>query len=263
MKPLQIADYLGHLGSAPIELASPRREASPFRPRSLPSLRDDGPRPPALNGEAKAKAADNPKEEMRLPRTPWDRKAVPLDPSAQQLQTAMEPARGGDIAERLAAAHARGREEGLAEGRAEAAERCAAELAAAEQKSMTERLDFQVNEYANLEAAIRSGLVKVEQDIGASVARILAPFIANRVVKQATDELCDNIARLCAGGSPGLIRIRGPESKLALLRGKIANLPAEVEFIDADGVEVVVAAGATRIATELRPWADLLASLDA
>ena len=37
MKPLSIADYLDHLGRAAGEKAPPRREGSPFRPRSLPS----------------------------------------------------------------------------------------------------------------------------------------------------------------------------------------------------------------------------------
>ena len=35
MKPLSIADYLDHFGGAPAD--QPRRESSPFRPRSLPS----------------------------------------------------------------------------------------------------------------------------------------------------------------------------------------------------------------------------------
>ena len=47
MKPLSIADYLDHLGRAAGEKAPPRRESSPFRPRSLPSPQ---------NGEAKSEA---------------------------------------------------------------------------------------------------------------------------------------------------------------------------------------------------------------
>ena len=56
--------------------------------------------------------------------------------------------------------------------------------------------------------------------------------------------------------------IRGPERVLAHLRERIADLPVEVEFVDDGGVEAVVEAGATQIVTELRPWAELLASLD-
>ena len=44
MKPLPIADYLEHLGRGPIEKAPPRREGSPFRPRTLASLPNGEPR---------------------------------------------------------------------------------------------------------------------------------------------------------------------------------------------------------------------------
>jgi hypothetical protein len=43
MKPLSIADYLDRLGGAASEQATPRRESSPFRPRSLPSPQNGGP----------------------------------------------------------------------------------------------------------------------------------------------------------------------------------------------------------------------------
>ncbi len=118
------------------------------------------------------------------------------------------------------------------------------------------------DEYAKLEAAIRAGFAEIGENVGAAVARILAPFLAKEVVKRATDELRKNIARLCAGGSPGLIKIRGPEQVLSRLRERIADLPAEVEYVEDNGVELVVEANATQIVTELRPWADLLASLD-
>ena len=53
MKPLSIADYLNDLGRAATEEARPRRESSPFRPRSLPSVRNGEPGPrPAFNALA-------------------------------------------------------------------------------------------------------------------------------------------------------------------------------------------------------------------
>ena len=82
-------------------------------------------------------------------------------------------------------------------------------------------------------------------------------FSRRQVVKRAADELARAIARLCAGGSPGLIKICGPERVLALLRERIADLPIEVEYVEDDGVETVVEANATRIVAELRPWAEL------
>ena len=60
-----------------------------------------------------------------------------------------------------------------------------------------------------------------------------------------------------------MIKIRGPERVLALLRQRIVDLPIEVDYVGGDGVETVVEANATRIVAELRPWAELLASFEA
>ena len=264
MKPLPIADYLQHIGRAPGEGASPPRGTSPFRPRSLPNPQSAEPRAlTAIDRVVKDNDGSKPQGEPRALRTPWNIKPVPLDPSARELLAARETAKAEDIALSLAQAHARGRAEGLAEARAEAEERRAADIAAAQERTLMERLEFELNEYAKLEETIRSGLTQVEANIGAAVTRILSPFLANQVVKRATDELCRNVARLCAGGSPGLITIRGPERLLALLRQRLADLPAKVDYVEDNNVEAIVEVDAARIATELRPWAELLASLDA
>jgi hypothetical protein len=164
---------------------------------------------------------------------------------------------------KLAEAYARGREQGVAEGRVEASDGHAIELAAAREQAETQRQEFLLNEYAELEGGIRSGLTQIEETIGAAVTRILAPFLSQAVVKRAVDELAKAIARLCAGGSPEMIRIRGPERELALLRQRIVDLPIEVEYVEDEGVDTVVEANATQIVAELRPWAELLASFEA
>jgi hypothetical protein len=265
MKPLPIANYLEHLGRGPIEKAATRRESSPFRPRTLASLPNKEPRSiPTFDRMARAAGAGDPQGEEPPQRAPLDRKPIPLDSTARQLQAAREAAKTEEMAARLAEAHARGREEGLAEGRAEALDRRTADLVAAEQQALMQRLEFQLNEYAKLEGVIRAGFTQIEENVGAAVTRILAPFLVKQVVKYVADELSKNIAQLCAGGSPGLLTIRGPERVLALLRERIADLPAEFDYVDDDkAVEAVVEVKATQIVTELRPWAELLASLDA
>jgi hypothetical protein len=258
MKPLSIADYLDHLGRGPAEKAPPRRESSPFRPRSLPGAQSGELRPgppvalanPAHASETLGK--DGPR------RTPWERKRLPLAGPSSAGGEAVKPE---DIAVRLAEAHARGREDGLAEGREEPQARHAAELAAVRQEAAAEQLAFEHNEYARLEGAIRSGLKQIEDNVGASVSRILAPFLERGVAKRATDELAAAIARLSAAGSTGLITIRGPERVLARLRERIADLPVEVAYVDDVGPEVFIEANATRITTALGPWSELLAPL--
>jgi hypothetical protein len=261
MKPLSIADYLDHLGRAAGEKA-PRRESSPFRPRSLPSPQNGEPSSrPIFERTAKAGGVGETQGGDAPPRAPWTPRPVPL--AARQSPPAEEAVRPEDISVKLAEAHARGREEGLALGRVEASDRHAAELAATREQAETQRQEFHINEYMEFEGAIRSGLRQIENNIGAAVTRILAPFLSEQVVKHAVDELSKAVARLCAGGSPGLIKIRGPERMLALLRDRIIGLPVEVEYVEDEGMEAVVEASATQIATELRPWAELLASVEA
>jgi hypothetical protein len=263
MKPVPIADYLDHIGRAPGEKPSLRREASPFRPRSLQSLQSIEQRPvPAFDREVRPVASIGASGEDRPHRPLWERKPAPVDTSARDALVARETAKAEEMAQRIAEAHARGREEGLAEGCAEAEEQRAAERAALREQALMERLEFQLNECAQLEASIRAGFAQVEESVGAAVARILGPFLMKEVVKYATDELYKNLARLVAGGAPGLITIRGPERVLSLLRERIADLPAEVAYVETASVEATVECNATQIVTELQPWADLLASID-
>ncbi len=263
MKPLSIADYLDHLGRAAGEKGPSQRESSPFRPRSLPSPspRSEAPKSrPVFERAAKASVAETQGEDAPR-RAPWAPKPVPL--ATPQSPSHREPAKPEDISIKLAEAHARGREEGLAHGRAEASERHAAELAAAREQAEIQRQEFHISEYMEFEGAIRSGLRQIEHSLGGAVTRILAPFLADQIVKRAADELSKAVARLSAAGSPGLIKIRGPERMLALLRERIVDLPVEVEYVEDEGVEAVIEANATQIAAELRPWAELLASFEA
>ena len=264
MKPVPIADYLDHIGRAPGEKPSPRRDASPFRPRSLQNLHPAEPRPlPASERAATAPMLAKALGEPRARRFPWERPTATAETPEQDSLAAWETARAQEVALRLAEAHARGHEEGLAEGRAEAAEAHAAELAAARDEALVERLEFQLNEFAQLEASIRAGFQEVEQNVASAVSRILGPFLVKQVVDYVVDELARNIGRLVSGGGPGLITIRGPEQVLSLLRDRVAGLPAEFDFIDGVGPEALVEAGATQIVTELQPWSDLIASLAA
>jgi hypothetical protein len=261
MKPLSIADYLDHLGRAAGEKAPPPRESSPFRPRSLPSPQNGelGARP-AFERAGKADGGET-KGDDAPRRSPWAPK--PVRPAARQSSSAEEPPQSEDMSAKLAEAHARGREEGFAAGRAEASNRHAVELAALREQAETQRQEFHISEYMEFEGAIRSGLRQIEENVGAAVTRILAPFLSQAVVKRAVDELSEAIARLSAGNSPGLIKIRGPERMLARLRERIADLAIEVEYAEDDGVEAIVEANATQIVAELRPWAELLAAFEA
>ena len=260
MKPLSIADYLDHLGRAAGEKPPPR-ENSPFRPRSLPSPQsrrarfEAGLRSHGERGRRNARGRGSPAHALGA-------KASSAEFGAAAAAGG-EPVKPEDMSVKLAEAYARGREEGLAEGRTEASDRHAAELAAAREQAETQQAGVPSQ---RIRGARRRDPVRVPGDRGqcrGAVTRILAPFLSQQVVKRAVDDLAKAIARLCAGDSPGLIKIRGPERMLALLRQRIADLPIEVEYVEDDRVETVVEANATQIVAELRPWAELLASFEA
>jgi hypothetical protein len=262
MKPLSIADYLDHLGPPAGDKTPARPEGSPFRPRSLPGPQNNGLGPkPRMDRIANAGVETKKEEAPR--RSPWAPKPVLLESGARQSPPASELAKPEDMSVKLAEAHARGREEGLAEGRLEASDRHGAELAAAREQAETQQQAFRLNEYAEIESAIRSGIRQIEDNVGAAVTRILAPFLSQEVLKRAVDELAKSVARISSSASPGLIKIRGPKRVLALLRERIADLPIEVEYVEEAGVETIVQANATQIVAELHPWAELLASLEA
>jgi hypothetical protein len=262
MKPLSIADYIDRLGSAAGEKAPPRPEGSPFRPRSLPNPQNSGPGSKPIFDRMANAGVETQGEEARR-RTPWAPKPALLESGARESPPPGEPVKPEDMSVRLADAYARGREQGLAEGRVEASDRHAAEFAAEREQAETQQQEFRLSKYAELEGAIRSGIKQIEADVGGAVTRILAPFLSQQVVKRAVDELAKAMARISSSASPGLIKIRGPERVLALLRERIADLPIEVEYVEDDRVETIVEANATRIVSELRPWAELLASFEA
>ena len=262
MKPLSIADYLDRLGSVAGEKAPPRPEGSPFRPRSLPNPQNSGPGSKPIF-DRMANAGGETQGEATRRRTPWAPKPALLESGVPESPPVGEPVKSEDISVKLAEAYARGREEGRAEGQLEASARHAVELTAAHEQAETQQREFRLNEYAELEGAIRSGIKQIEDNVGGAVTRILAPFLSQQVVKQTAEELAKAIARISASNSPGLIKIRGPERVLALLRQRIVDMPIEVEYVEDDGVETVVEANSTRIVAELRPWAELLASFEA
>jgi hypothetical protein len=262
MKPLSIVDYLDHLERPAVEKAPPRPEDSPFRPRSLPSPQNSAPDTKSVFDRAPNTGVQAQGDQVPR-RTPWAPKPVLLDSTARQSPPAGEPAKSEDMSVKLAEAHARGREEGLAAGRLEASDRHVAELAAAREQADTQQQAFRLNEYAEIENAIRSGLRQIEGDIGAAVTRILAPFLSQEVLNRAVDELAKAVTRISSSASPELIKIRGPARVLTLLRQRTADLPIEVEYVEDGRVETVVEANSTQIVAELRPWAELLASFEA
>ena len=151
MKPLSIADYLDRFGSGVSDNEPKQRESSPFRPRSVPSPQAAAPRSkPVFDRVPNMGGAGETEREDVSRGTPWAPKAIPIG-SAPQQSPGGEPVKPEDMSIKLAEAYARGRDEGLADGLAEASDSHATKLAAAREQAETQRQEFQLNEYAKIE----------------------------------------------------------------------------------------------------------------
>ena len=245
MKPVPILQYLDHFGRIGQADAQPVAQgAAPtsFKPRSLRAM-----------PEAASRASPPLSRALREISSPSDQGAPPPRPRAGPSEAEIEA--------RMTEAYERGRREGAAAARVEEAENLDREIAGERERAMVAQLDFQLNEYANVAETVSAGLQEIEQRIAGAVARLIEPFVARATADRIVEALCDNIARLRVGGSPGLIKIRGPERVLAALRERVAYLAVEVEYVADHGVEVSIEADETTIHSQLQPWADLIASL--
>jgi hypothetical protein len=247
MKPVPIMQYLDHLGRVGQADAQPLAQGpapTPFKPRTLRAVPDPVARPSVLLSRALREIVPPRDESAPAPR-PRPRAA----PSEAEIEA------------QIAEAYERGCREGAAAARAEEAENLDREIAGERERAMVAQLDFQCNEYAHVAETISAGLAEIEQRVAGVVARLVEPLVARATADRIVEALCDNLARLRVGSSPGLIKIRGPERVLAALRDRVAYLAVEIEYVADHGVEVSIEADETTIHSQLQPWADLIASL--
>jgi flagellar biosynthesis/type III secretory pathway protein FliH len=265
MKATPIAQYLEQRGrSAALEWSASRREPSPFKPRIAAGAAapeeewaeaPSGFRRSGLIAAVPSRATEAPE------RSPATRAEAEAARRESPFFRARESAPGPDLETRLAEAYHRGVQEGLDTAREEGATTRALERAELQKRAVVERLDFQMNEYAKLAEAIATAFSEVERRVADSVARILQPFVTEGISSQIVEELARAISRLRQGERPGLMRIRGPERLLAALKPRIGSLAVDVEYSVEEGIEVLVEASDTTIASGLQPWADLIGSL--
>ncbi|MGO9007087.1 MAG: hypothetical protein ACLQIQ_03870 [Beijerinckiaceae bacterium] len=175
---------------------------------------------------------------VSIPSCPQDMSEAPADDSLLQLEAAREC----------------GRAEGLEAARQEFAaelERAARlhheQLEAARRKWSEEESDA-------LRASLTAGLAEMEARLAQGMSKVLAPFVIDALRKQMIEELTETIAVLTGSNETISIRISGPADLLDLLRGKLAEAPARIEYELSEGVDVSVRAEQTMIETQLNAW---------
>jgi hypothetical protein len=161
-----------------------------------------------------------------------------------------------DIQVQIEEAFERGRQEGLAAGRAEATTALAQQRGLSTERENASRVTWQANEYAALAEKIETAMGTLEEKLARSVARILKPFLIEEHVKQVTLALSENLAKILSKDAPPVLKITGPETLLSLLHDKLSSYPVEVEYVQAGGVDVTVEANQTVLKTQLQAWID-------
>ncbi len=254
MKATPIAEFLARKsGEAP----RPAPADNPFNPRRIYAVNDESEPDFRRSGLVAALARRSP-EVSPLVR--------PLDPAAFAPRREPPPARPPaptvepdvDWESKLAEAYHRGVQEGLDAGKAEAATARALERADMQKRAVIEKLDFQMNEFARLGEALTASFAELERRIAEGAARALKPLVQERVAREIVAELAENVARLTRSGGMGLLKVRGPERLLSMLKANIASLAVDVDFVEEEGVEISVNAQSTEIRSELQAWARLI-----
>jgi hypothetical protein len=166
-----------------------------------------------------------------------------------------------DIDARVEEALERGKLEGLAAGRAEAAANLALERADWEEQESERRAAWQANDYAQLAGKIERAMTEVEDRLAGAVARILKPFLIEERVKRITESLSENLSTILSRDSPPVLKITGPEALLSVLRDQMSSHAVAVEYVAADGLDVTVEANKTIIKSQLQAWIDHIESI--
>ncbi len=252
MKTTPIAEYLARktveASRAPPGVLNPRR-ASAVNDDQEPEFRRSG-----LNAALSRRAPERPPLvrpiQGELPRreAPAPRTSAPMAP----------PEPHEDVEAKLSEAYHRGVQEGIDSARAEAATARALERADLQKRAVVEKLDFQMNEYAKLSETVAHGFNELERRIAHAAAQILQPLLERELARKIVDELGENVARLVRGGAVALLKARGPEALLSLLKARIAPLAVEVEYVEDEGVEITVSSPTTEIRSELGAWRQLI-----
>ena len=172
------------------------------------------------------------------------------------VQTAAKPALS--LSEQLADAFERGREEGRAAAQADLEAALAAERVNAEERLAAERRSWTVEVADRLAAGIETALQQLTGEVAGAVARILTPFVAEKLRERTVGDLAETLAGLFADGRSCLLRVTGPDDLLRLLRDKLAAHSGAIDFVTGECPDIRVLIGDAVLETQLQPWAERL-----
>lgn len=162
----------------------------------------------------------------------------------------------------LSEAHARGVLEGRAAAQVEFDSVTATRAVAFEQKLAAERQKWAADEGERLSLMISSGMADLENRISGLVSEVLRLFVGDRVRGKAIDELSQTLNTMLTKGEYAKVIVSGPVDLTTEVERRLnANL-AGVTFVEADGVDLVVNADDTILATRIGAWLEAIGDDD-
>jgi len=158
----------------------------------------------------------------------------------------------------LAEARESGKAEGLEEARAEFSAALEQEREEFARQLASEREKWLREEAEPLRERLAAALRELEENIASSLSRILRPFIVDSLRRRMIGGLIEHIATMIGNNDKIAIRIAGPADLLATLRERLESMPASIDYVPQDCVDVSVSAEQTAIETQLESWINLI-----
>ena len=182
----------------------------------------------------------------------------PAAPAAGRNKAAVEPRAPTAVAEDLEVQLKQAFERGRAKGMAEAEETLAAGLrqaeASVEGRIAAAHAEWAAQESDRLAGRLEAGLREIDSVLMDTVARILKPFLIERVRAEAVESLAATIADVVRHRDGARVEIAGPADLTAAVAEKISALGIGADVRDAEGCDVRVTIGLTVLETSLAEW---------
>ena len=122
-----------------------------------------------------------------------------------------------------------------------------------------ERQEWATGTGEELANRLLAAVQEFEGRVAETTARILKPFLAAELHRQAIAELQASLDMLMATDSGVSLSISGPADVLEALRGQLSGKTATVTYTPSDDCDVRIVAGQAVLETRLKGW---MAKLD-
>ena len=162
-------------------------------------------------------------------------------------------------AARIDEAFARGIDDGRAAAESEFEIKLEEQRAEFAAQLAAERQEWAAGTGEELANRLLAAVQEFESRVAETTARILKPFLAAELRRQAIEELQSSLDMLMATDSGVSLSISGPADVLEALRGQLSGKTATVTYTPSDDCDVRIVAGPAVLETRLKGW---MAKLD-